>query len=233
MDLINSPQTLDIIVTGYKHSGVDHLHKTINQLTAYRSPVTSDNHTPNITCCQGYLPSQYPRLHINPSSKIVFIVRNPKDTAVAMYKSSGVESSTEFSEFLYSFIFGESDEKWSDHTRQWENVLSQHSTSNLHLVYFDDLIQNFEHEVSRLCKFFDIQKSSIQISEMCSLLRKEAEQPQPKRRKTEHSVNGHRETFYDTGMWKNQFTVNLQEQFDSAILDILKDSKLDLHKLLG
>jgi hypothetical protein len=36
----------------------------------------------------------------------------------------------------------------------------------------------------------------------------------------------------ETGAWKNLFTVTLAEQIDTYMLEELKDTKLDLQKLL-
>lgn len=54
-------------------------------------------------------------------------------------------------------------------------------------------LQSFEAEVFRLSQFLNICKRFEQISDLCSVLSREADQPQRKKRKTESTENSYRE----------------------------------------
>ncbi|XP_060558504.1 3-alpha-hydroxysteroid sulfotransferase-like [Ruditapes philippinarum] len=237
MDLLNSSGSSgpsDILVTGYKYSAVDHLHRTLVQLCTCALPVTPENTIPNITFCEGLLPSEYPHLNISQSTKIVYVVRNPKDIAGTLYRNSDDYDDTYLSDYLIRFINGLPDGNWCQHTRDWSTFLSQHPTSNLHLIYFDDLVTDFEQEISKLCQFLNIDKNYVKICTVCMSVRKESEQPEQKRRKLHHTENDHdyNEIFFEAGKWKGLFTVKLAEEMDNIMLDELKDTNLDFQKLL-
>jgi hypothetical protein len=87
-------------------SAVDHLHRTLVQLCTCALPVTPENTIPNITFCEGLLPSEYPHLNISQSTKIVYIVRNPKDIAGTLYRNSDDYDDTYLSDYLIRFING-------------------------------------------------------------------------------------------------------------------------------
>jgi hypothetical protein len=76
------------------------------QLCTCALPVTPENTIPNITLCEGLLPSEYPHLNISQSTKIVYVVRNPKDIAGTLYRNSDDYDDTYLSDYLIRFING-------------------------------------------------------------------------------------------------------------------------------
>ncbi|KAL4223146.1 hypothetical protein ACF0H5_016618 [Mactra antiquata] len=219
----------DIIIIGYQYSGTDVLEKLIRQLTEVPSPYNNKVQQ-QLPCYHGN-PAQYDDIPV--STKVIFIIRNIKDIAVNLYKRWYNEDPTHFEDFLINqTLFSDTVNKWCDHIKEWKIKLSQHPTSNLHLIYYTDLIKNCEVETKKLCEFLNVRKDNTEIMRVSTLIMKEEEQPQRKRRRTDHNHDSI--SIYDEdGIWKQYFTVSQKEQVDSFLTNLLQTTNIDIIKLLS
>uniref|UniRef100_A0A8C6U1Q0 Sulfotransferase n=1 Tax=Neogobius melanostomus TaxID=47308 RepID=A0A8C6U1Q0_9GOBI len=94
--------------------------------------------------------------------KIVYVARNAKDNMVSYYHfdrmTAGQPAAGEWSEYFQRFL----DAKltwgsWYDHVNGWWQ--KKKTYSNLHYMFFEDLSENTEREIDRLCDFLGLSVS--------------------------------------------------------------------------
>merc|ERR1711860_82973 len=102
-----------------------------------------------------YLPHDLKRKQI----KTVLIVRNPKDTAVSYYNHvRGMKVYNyrgEWKDWLQPYLDGKFEYgRYTDYLLEWERAIKSESIGfPLHIVYYEDLKQNFLHELDKLVTF--------------------------------------------------------------------------------
>ncbi|KAM4570773.1 cytosolic sulfotransferase 2-like [Fundulus diaphanus] len=196
---------LEISIPGFP-SGVDELN--------------SINSFPRII--KTHLPVQFlPQSFWEQNSKIIYVARNAKDTVVSYFHFDRMNKAQpepgDWSSYLQRFmegkmVFG----SWHDHVQGWWE--KRKSRSNILYLLYEDLIEDTERELSRLCSFLELSPSTD--------LKKEVEEKSLfSNMKHNKMANSSADEVLDfkistfmrkgkVGDWKNHFTVNQDEQFN-------------------
>ncbi|XP_039863854.1 cytosolic sulfotransferase 2-like [Simochromis diagramma] len=171
---------------------------------------------------KSHLPVQFmPKSFWEQGSRIVYVARNPKDNAVSFYHFNRMNNAQpeagEWSTFLQDFmegkrVFG----SWYDHVNSWWE--KKQSYSNLHYMFYEDLIEDCGQEIDRLCSFLGISASAEEKERVISSV---AFDSMKQNKMTNYStvpvMNQEVSPFMRKGKvgdWKNHFTVAQNEQFD-------------------
>ncbi|KAK2897477.1 cytosolic sulfotransferase 2-like [Channa argus] len=171
---------------------------------------------------KSHLPVHFiPKSFWEQNSKIIYVARNAKDTAVSYFHFDRMNmvqpEPGDWNSFLQRFmegkmVFG----SWYEHVKGWwkEKI----NNSNILFLFYEDLIEDTEGEVHRLCSF-------LGLSAAAELVKKVTEKVHFDNMKKNNMVNGSVEEVFDlnishfmrkgkVGDWKNHFTVQQNEQFD-------------------
>ncbi|OWF36359.1 estrogen sulfotransferase-like [Mizuhopecten yessoensis] len=166
--------------------------------------------------------SNLPKKLVERKCKIVFLVRNPKDTAVSLYNHMSAKGSAfaykgSFDDFLSLFmsdIFPHN--AWPGYMTGWETDFALNPDVPRHIIYYEDLKQNPVHEVRMLASYLNVTCTDSFIGEIvdkCSF-------DNLKNGKTDSPDTTKWKFMYrkgEVGDWKNWFTVAQNEAFDKYI----------------
>jgi len=111
------------------------------------------------------------------TQKVVLVTRNPKDCLISFYhmtkndKDNGDMRDVDFETFYKMFIGNELIYgNWIDWHNGWikalKNSSSKNLSKNLHIVYYEDLIQNYDKTVKNLGKFIGLDEKDIEIEKL-------------------------------------------------------------------
>ncbi|XP_071165048.1 sulfotransferase 1C4-like [Mytilus edulis] len=155
--------------------------------------------------------------------KVVVMFRNPKDLCVSYYhfyrsSSSFGNFKGTWTEFVDMFKDGHVDHgSWFDFTRSWWNM-RQHDHDNVYIVFYEDMKRNLKKEIVKICDFLGKQlddKTIERISENCSF---ESMRNNPMTNHLDvYSIDSKISPLLRKGTvgdWKNNFTVQQNEDFD-------------------
>eukprot|EP00064_Thunnus_orientalis_P001938 superscaffoldBa00000133_g1942 len=214
----------DILLATYPKAGVDEL----NKLTT--SPRIIKTH----------LPVQFiPKSFWEQNSKIIYVARNAKDSAVSYFhfdRMNKVQPEPgDWNSFLQRFIEGKMVfGSWYEHVRVWWE--KKKTSSNILYLFYEDLIENTERELSRLCSFLGLSPSD-------ELKKQVIEKVLFDNMKKNKMVNGSNDEVFDfkispfmrkgkVGDWRNHFTVEQNEQFDEDYEKKMKNTDLEFRTVL-
>lgn len=165
--------------------------------------------------------------------KMVYIMRNPKDTLVSMYNflqklppfqhepmRSMVKSG--WSHFYDLYMKSElpidgdaSDHDYLDHILEWLKIRDEFG---IHFIYYEDLKQDFKGEVRKLAKHLDVTVSEEKLEEISGKCTIDAMKKSYAGRNDFQAK--HASAFINkggVGGWKNYFTVAQSEQWDEMV----------------
>ncbi|XP_045188063.2 sulfotransferase 1B1-like isoform X1 [Mercenaria mercenaria] len=171
-------------------------------------------------------------------TKIVLVLRNPKDVAVSLYyHHTGMTNyyyNGKFSDHLKLFMEGRlMYNSWFDYVLEFEKALNA-EPHRIHLVYYEDLKENGVEEIARIAKFLGVPAAVDAelietINEKCQFKSmKEGKMYSPELAK-KMFVDPSKFNIYrkgEIGDWKNHFTVAENEAFDKLYQEKMKTSKL-------
>ncbi|KAK7901811.1 hypothetical protein WMY93_018580 [Mugilogobius chulae] len=181
-----------------------------------------------------HLPVQFmPKSFWEKNCKIVYVARNPKDVMVsyyhfeqmALYHPERGDWSSYFQRFLQGkVVYG----SWFDHVTNWWK--KKETYSNLHFVFYEDLVKDTKREIDRLCSFLGLFHSSEEKDTIAAKVQFDI-------MKTNPSVNFTTVSSFDSthdfirkgkvGNWKNYFTVAQNEEFDKDFEKKMKNTTLE------
>ncbi|KAK2851586.1 hypothetical protein Q5P01_007862 [Channa striata] len=187
-----------------------------------------------------HLPVQFmPKSFWEEKSKIIYVARNAKDTAVSYYHFDRMNMMQpepgDWNSFLHRFmegkmVFG----SWYEHVKAWWK--EKNCNSNILYLFYEDLIQDTEGQINRLCSF-------LGLSATAELIKQVIEKVHFDKMKTNNMVNGSLDEYLDlnishfmrkgkVGDWKNHFTVQQNEQFDEDYEKKFKNTDLRFKTVL-
>uniref|UniRef100_A0A3Q0T3Y6 Sulfotransferase n=1 Tax=Amphilophus citrinellus TaxID=61819 RepID=A0A3Q0T3Y6_AMPCI len=206
---------LEIQIPGFP-SGVD----ALNELSTFPRIIKT------------HLPVQFlPKSFWEQNSKIIYVARNAKDTAVSYFHFDRMNKAQpepgNWESFLQRFmegkmVFG----SWYEHVRGWWE--KKQSSSNILYLFYEDLIEDIEQELGRICSF-------LGLSPTTELKKQVTEKVLFDSMKTNKMVNGSTDEVFDfkispfmrrVGDWKNHFTVQQDEQFNEDYEKKMKNTDL-------
>uniref|UniRef100_A0AAQ6IK24 Sulfotransferase n=1 Tax=Anabas testudineus TaxID=64144 RepID=A0AAQ6IK24_ANATE len=173
------------------------------------------------------------------NSKIIYVARNAKDTVVSYFHFDRMNMAQpepgDWNSFLQRFmegkmVFG----SWYEHVKGWWE--KKQTSSNIFYLFFEDLIEDTEREISRLCSF-------LGLSATAELTKQVTEKVLFDNMKHNRMVNGCTDEVLDfsvshfmrkgkVGDWKNHFTVQQNEQFDEDYEKKMKNTDLQFRTIL-
>ncbi|KAF4070631.1 hypothetical protein AMELA_G00287530 [Ameiurus melas] len=184
-----------------------------------------------------HLPVQLvPKSFWEQNCKVVYVARNAKDNAVSYFHFARMinllpEPGT-WNTFLQSFmdgklVFG----PWYDHVIGY--CEKKQTYSNLHYMFFEDMVENTGHEVERLCSFLAL---STPVEERESITKGVHFDVMKQNNMTNYSSFSHMDFKISpfmrkgkVGDWKNHFTVAQNERFDEQYWQKMKNTSLQFH----
>lgn len=171
--------------------------------------------------------------------KIVYLLRNPKDTWVSYHnhvkghKGQMAYEATWSQFFQVVSTFGLWYGDWFDYVQEWEQVLDTQTDVPVFVSYFEDLKENPVGQIEKLDQFLGCNRGRQlceAIADACNFttmkVAMEAKMPEEFRKKL---FKDNAPGFYrkgEIGDWKNWFTVAENELFDDLYQKRMQDSKL-------
>ncbi|XP_072223912.1 cytosolic sulfotransferase 2-like isoform X2 [Leuresthes tenuis] len=204
--------------------GVDEL----NQLTTF--PRIIKTHLP-----VHFLPKSF----WEQNSKIIYVARNAKDTAVSYFHFDRMNRAQpepgDWSSYLQRFmegkmVFG----SWYEHVTGWWE--KKQTSSNILYLFYEDLIEDTDKELCRLYSF-------LGLSPTVELKKQVREKVLFDNMKKDKMANGSRDEAFDfkispfmrkgkVGDWKNHFTAQQDEQFNEDYERKMKNTHLQFRTAL-
>ncbi|KAM3618263.1 uncharacterized protein V6R79_018143 [Siganus canaliculatus] len=181
-----------------------------------------------------HYPVQFvPKSFWEQNCKIVYVARNAKDNAVSYYHFDRMVMTQpepgEWSSYLQRFMEGKMvDGSWYDHVNGWWK--KKQTYSNIHYMFFEDMVEDTAREIDKLCSFLGLTPSVEEKQTITGGV-------QFDKMKKNDMVNYSTIPVMDfkvssfmrkgkVGDWKNHFTVAQNEKFDEDYKIKMKDPTL-------
>ncbi|KAM9475516.1 cytosolic sulfotransferase 3-like isoform 2-T2 [Clarias gariepinus] len=184
-----------------------------------------------------HLPVQLvPKSFWEQNCKVVYIARNAKDSAVSYFHFSCMvdllPDPGTWNDFLQNFmdgkmVFG----PWYDHVcGYWEK---KQTYTNLHYMFFEDIVKNTRHEVEQLSSFLGLSTQAEEREKLTKFVHFDAmKQNSMANYSTFKRMDFKISPFMRKGKvgdWKNYFSVAQNEQFDAHYWEKMKNTTLQFH----
>uniref|UniRef100_A0A672ISI8 Sulfotransferase n=1 Tax=Salarias fasciatus TaxID=181472 RepID=A0A672ISI8_SALFA len=181
-----------------------------------------------------HLPVQFvPKSFWEQKSRIVYIARNAKDNVVSYFHFDRMNKAHpepgDWSSYLQRFkqgkmVFG----SWYDHVSNWWK--KKQTYSNLHYMFFEDMVEDTGREIDKLCSFLGLTPSVEEKTRIVGEVHFD-------KMKNDEMANYSTISDFDfkvspfmrkgkVGDWKNHFTVAQNEEFDEDYKTKMKDPTL-------
>ncbi|XP_047457500.1 uncharacterized protein LOC125017966 [Mugil cephalus] len=212
------------------------LNKRVPFLEMYKPPlppgtVVADELPTTPRLIKSHLPVQFiPNSFWEQRSWIIYVARNTKDSAVSYFHFCRMNNSQpdpgDWNTFLQKFmegkmVFG----SWYDHVNGWWQ--KKQSYSNLHYMFYEDLIEDSGREIDRLCSFLGLSPSGEEKEKILAEVTFDSmKQNTMTNYSTVPAMNQKVSPFLRKGKagdWKNHFTVSQNEQFDEEYWQKMKN----------
>ncbi|XP_005740586.1 cytosolic sulfotransferase 3-like [Pundamilia nyererei] len=181
-----------------------------------------------------HLPVQFvPKSFWEQRCKVVYVARNAKDNAVSYFHFDRMNliqpEPGDWGSYLQGFmegnrVFG----SWYDHVNGWWE--KKQSYSNLHYMFYEDLIEDSEQEIDRLCSFLGLSPSPEEKERVRASVTFDSMKQNKMTNYTSVPVMNHKVSPFmrkgKVGDWKNHFTVAQNEQFDEDYKKKMKNPDL-------
>ncbi|XP_063321401.1 cytosolic sulfotransferase 3-like [Pelmatolapia mariae] len=184
-----------------------------------------------------HLPVQFvPKSFWEQRCRVVYVARNAKDNAVSYFHfermNGGMPEPGDWSTFLQDFMAGKKVfGSWYDHVNGWWE--KKQTYSNFHYMFYEDLIEDYEKEIDRLCSFLGLSPSVEEKERVrASVTFDSMKQNKMTNYSTVPVMNQEVSPFMRKGKvgdWKNHFTVAQNEQFDEDYKKKMKYPDLKFH----
>ncbi|XP_013856590.1 cytosolic sulfotransferase 1, partial [Austrofundulus limnaeus] len=153
------------------------------------------------------------------SSKIIYVARNAKDSVVSYFHFDRMNKAQpepgDWSSFLHRFmegkmVFG----SWYEHVTCWWE--KKQTRSNILYLFYEDLIEDFDRELNRLCSFLELSPSAEKKKHITEkVLFKNTKHNKMVNMSTNEAFDFNISQFIregNVGDWKNHFTVQQDEE---------------------
>ncbi|KAI5101501.1 cytosolic sulfotransferase 3 [Silurus meridionalis] len=181
-----------------------------------------------------HLPVQLvPKSFWEQNCRVVYVARNAKDNAVSYFHFDRMNELQpypgEWNDYLQTFMNGKTvSGPWYDHVcGYWEK---KKTYSNLHYMFFEDMVENTARVVEHLCTFLGLSKPTEETERIAKNAHFDA---MKQNKMTNHSTVAamdftisHFMRKGKVGDWKNHFTVAQNEQFEKHYKEKMKNSTL-------
>ncbi|XP_063320929.1 cytosolic sulfotransferase 3-like [Pelmatolapia mariae] len=181
-----------------------------------------------------HLPVQFvPQSFWKQRCRIIYVARNAKDNVVSYFHFARMNSALpepgDWSSYLQEFMEGKrAFGSWYDHVNSWWE--KKHTYSNLHFMFYEDLIEDCGREIDRLCSFLGLSPSVEEKERVrASVTFDSMKQNKMTNYSTVKTMNHNVSPFMRKGKvgdWKNHFTVAQNEKFDEDYKQKMKNPDL-------
>ncbi|XP_031537831.1 sulfotransferase 2A1 [Vicugna pacos] len=241
----------DVILLTYPKSGTNWLIETVCLIhtkgdTKWIQSVPIWERSPWVETFSGYdvikdkegprlisshLPIQlFPKSFFSSKAKVIYLIRNPKDTLVSGYffwrTATFVKKPESLEQYFEWFmqgnvIYG----SWFDHTRGW---MSMREKENFLILSYEEMKRDTRSTVEKICQFLG---KKLEPEELDSVLKNSSFQAMKENKMSNFSLlrglhlteNASLLRKGISGDWKNYFTVAQAEAFDKAFQEKLGD----------
>ncbi|KAK0045578.1 sulfotransferase family cytosolic 1B member 1 [Biomphalaria pfeifferi] len=154
--------------------------------------------------------------------KIVYLTRNPKDTAVSMYHHnkklwSYYQYDGQFGDYLHLFLDGKVDYgSWFEHISSWSAAVKEHPELRIKGVNYEELSQNPQQTILEMAQFLNLTPSEDLIRQICQACHIDT----MREKKAQFDLDSEGQAImYRKGLvgdWKNYFNNELNTLFDDV-----------------
>ncbi|CAG6021618.1 unnamed protein product [Menidia menidia] len=181
-----------------------------------------------------HLPVQFmPKSFWENNSKIIYVARNAKDNMVSFFhfdRMNGLQPEAgEWNNYFQRFlegkvVFG----SWYDHVNGWWKKKQTHS--NLHYMFYEDLIEDTGREIDKLCSFLGLSPSAEEKTNVTRGVQFDNMKKDKMANYSTLQVLDFKVSPFlrkgKVGDWKNHFTVSQNEAFDEDYKKKMRDPTL-------
>ncbi|NXL88294.1 ST6B1 Sulfotransferase, partial [Alectura lathami] len=254
LELLNSLDTFDareddVLLVSYPKSGTHWLAGVITKLYNASVTLTSPIEFGDISKLEelNQLPSKriipthlnynmLPTKFKNKNCKMIYISRNPKDTAVSMYhyyrENPNLPTVDTWAAFFDAFLEGDVVcGSWFDHFLSWEE---HRNDQNILFLFYEDMKKNLPKIVKQISTFLGIDISDADIQDIClkssfSEMKSDTEKENSDPNHTVCALTSNRKLIFRKGTvgdWKNHFTPKQNLKFEEVFNKKMKLSKM-------
>ncbi|XP_035396697.1 sulfotransferase 6B1-like [Cygnus atratus] len=172
----------------------------------------------------------------NKNCKMIYISRNPKDTAVSMYhyyrENPHLPTVDTWTAFFDLFLEGDVVcGSWFDHFLSWEE---HKNDKNILFLFYEDMKKDLPKIVKEISVFLDIDISDDDIQDICkkssfSEMKNDTEKENSDPSHTVCALTSNRKLIFRKGTvgdWKNHFTQKQNLKFEEIFNEKMKLSKM-------
>uniref|UniRef100_A0A8B9EP39 Sulfotransferase n=1 Tax=Anser cygnoides TaxID=8845 RepID=A0A8B9EP39_ANSCY len=172
----------------------------------------------------------------NKNCKMIYISRNPKDTAVSMYhyyrENPHLPTVDTWTAFFDLFLEGDVVcGSWFDHFLSWEE---HKNDKNILFLFYEDMKKDLPKIVKEISVFLDIDISDDNIQDICkkssfSEMKNDTEKENSDPSHTVCALTSNRKLIFRKGIvgdWKNHFTPKQNLKFEEIFNEKMKLSKM-------
>ncbi|XP_061591888.1 cytosolic sulfotransferase 3-like [Cololabis saira] len=194
----------------------------------------ADNLSTSPRLIKTHFPVQFmPKSFWEQNCRIVYVARNAKDNMVSYFHFNRMNAiqpeAGDWDSFFQNFmdgkmVFG----SWYDHVNNWWK--KKETYSNLHYMFFEDMVEDTGREIEKLCSFLGLtpsteEKKKVQSGAQFDNMKKDEMANYSTLPVMDFKVS----PFMRKGKvadWKNHFTVAQNEAFDEDYKKKMKDPTL-------
>ncbi|KAM6092632.1 sulfotransferase 6B1-like isoform 1-T3 [Theristicus caerulescens] len=172
----------------------------------------------------------------NKKCKMIYISRNPKDTAVSMYHyyrdNPNLPTIDTWTAFFDLFLKGDVVcGSWFDHFLSWEE---HKNDKNILFLFYEDMKKDLPKIVKEISLFLDLEVSDNDIEDICkkssfSEMKSNTEKENTDSSHTVCALTSNRKLIFRKGAvgdWKNHFTPKQNQRFEEMFNEKMKLSKM-------
>ncbi|MBN3309062.1 ST6B1 Sulfotransferase, partial [Amia calva] len=171
-------------------------------------------------------PDNIPSSFAEKNTKILLVLRNPKDTIVSYFhftnKNPVLPTAESWDKFFADFMSGEVPcGSYFDHALSWEK---RKDNPNIMFVTYEDLKENLSDELKQIAKFFNFTLSEEQVN---TIAQESTFTAMKERSKHTHGQMGN--VIFrkgEVGDWKNHFSEDQSKEMDNRFEKCLGGTKI-------
>ncbi|KAM6982249.1 cytosolic sulfotransferase 3-like [Tautogolabrus adspersus] len=181
-----------------------------------------------------HFPVQFvPKCFWEQNCRIVYVARNAKDNMVSYFhfdRMNNVQPEPgDWSSYFHRFMEGKTVfGSWYDHVSGWWE--KKQTYSNLHYMFYEDLIEDTGREIDKLCNFLGMSPSAEEMERVAGRVQFDNMKKNSMANYSTLPVMDFKISPFmrkgKVGDWKNHFTVAQNEEFDEDYKKKMKDPSL-------